>query len=378
MSIPPLSQSRQSLLACPASYVEQVIRKNRGPASEASARGTEIHSFLKRYTAVLCYMKAGHSDVAFDGQSKGMPPDALALIEPLRATFRIDPDKIVGAEHYIALGEDFEPVQNSVGGIVGAEKHYEMTLDLITLEDDRIAMIDDYKSNFKAFEADTFQAKLYSLGLLMLNRTLEKVTFRLHFVRWNRERTQTFTREDVPALQTEARQWREMQLRLHAVYDDAAGPTPIALPGSHCVYCPLLAQGCPIEKNPYGGPEGNLLNVLYFRQALKRAEEAVRAEADKTGPITVKDNLGTEYVAGWGIREKKKFSLDALPALLAWCKAKREDLLPKLSISGLSSLLKAKKRAALADAMANFCEVHTESVFRVGKAKEEEDEPDAE
>jgi len=49
-----------------------------------------------------------------------------------------------------------------------------------------------------------------------------------------------------------------------------------------------------------------------------------------------------------------------------------------LSISGLSSLLKAKKRSALADEAANFAEMKTKPKFHIGRAGEQDDENGAE
>jgi hypothetical protein len=247
-----------------------------------------------------------------------------------------------------------------------------MTLDLVTIDESgRRATIDDYKTNFRAFEADTFQAKLYSLGLMMLNPLIEEVTFRLWFVRWNRDKTAKFTRKNIPELQAEARSWRNVQKALH----EQAG-SPGVWPGAHCVYCPLLAAGCPIEQNPYSDPAGQLGNVLYFRQALKKAEEFVRAEADKTGPVYARDGLNTEYSGEWTISDERHVSLDALPTLLAWQKAKNDPILSKLRVSGLSTLVKAKKREALAESLANFTEMIPKSKFRIGKKREEEDTDD--
>jgi len=375
MSIVPLSQSKQALLACPHSYVEQIIRGNKSPSSEASRRGTAVHQFLSEYTRHLINERLEQDLDWFDEHLDGLLPDARELLGGLRKDFKIDPEVVLGTEYYITLNAEFAPCPAD-------QADYEMTLDRVTILSDTEAEIDDYKSNFMAFEADTFQTKLYSLGLLMMMPSLEKVTFRLQFVRWNRDKIAKFTRNDIPALQAEARQWRKIQeqIHMHNAFD-AVPPAKslIVYPvysGSHCVYCPLLAAGCPIEKNPYKDPTGQLFNVLYFKAALKRAEEAVRANADKLGPLTVRDGIGTEYTGAWTIVEKRSYDINCLPVVLAWDKKKKDDLLHKLTVSGLSSPLKAKKRAELADELANFVEVKAESQFKVRKVKEEEEDGD--
>lgn len=364
----PLSQSKQALLACPHSYVEQIIIGNKGPDSEASNRGTIVHRFLSEYTRYLVSERLTQDLEQWDAMSEILPPDCREVLDPLRADFKIDPEVVLGTEFKITLGEDFAPCRPE-------EAHYEMTLDLFSVLDETHARIDDYKSNFRAFEADTFQVELYALGAFMAMPSLEEIEFRLQFVRWNRDKIAKFTRADVPRLQETARKWRGFQMGLHGLSD-----LPFkALPGSHCVYCPLLAAGCPIEKNPYKDPTGQLFNVLYFKAALKRAEEAVRAHADKLGPITVEDGIGTQYTGAWGIKEKRIFDIHCLPTVLEWDKKHKDDtLLPKLSVSGLASPLKAKKRAALLEALADFVEIKQESQFGVRKVKEDEDEGDNE
>jgi hypothetical protein len=378
-SVPPLSQSKQGLLACPYSYTVQVIDGKRGESSEASRRGTLIHIFLKNYVDHLVRAGKKQDLQAFDILREGMQPDAWDILEGLRKDFKIEPDDVFATEHKILISWDFKaaisgPAPFSSEIMAGAA--YEMTLDLITIDESGTrATIDDYKSNFRAYEADTFQVQLYSLGLFLLNPQIEEITFRLWFVRWNREKTAKFTRADIPELQAIAEKWRALQMFVHIGLEQ-----PPAHPGSHCIYCPLLAAGCPLESNPYDDPESELRKVIYFRQALKKAELAVRDHADKTGPILATDAIGTQYSAEWALSDEKHVSLDALPAILDWEKRKKDPILYKLRISGLSAILKAKKRAPLADELANYTEILTKSKFRVGKVKEmeEEDLTDAE
>lgn len=377
--LPPLSQSKQGLLACPASYTTQVIKGQKGPDSAASIRGTAVHRFLSDYTKNLCIFGKTQDRDLWDLWQAEEAPDVREILEPLRDKFKIDPEAVFATEHHLALDVNFRPLDTINQTCAPQLIAYEGTLDLITIDETgRRAQIDDYKSNFRAFEADTFQGQLYALLLFQSNPQLAVITFRLWFVRWNRDRQVSFTREQIPELQAEARKWRAYQISLHV--NEAGNGVPLALPGSHCLYCPLLANGCPIEKNPYGDAPGQLRNAIYFKQALAKAEQYARDYADLYGPLKVTDGLGTEYSGEWALRDERHISLDGLPAILDWQRKKKDFILPKLRISGLTSLLKAKKRAELAETLANFTEMIPQSRFRIGKVKEmeEDDGPNGE
>jgi hypothetical protein len=98
----------------------------------------------------------------------------------------------------------------------------------------------------------TFQSKLYSLLLMCLNLSLERVKFVLEFVRYGVSRCVEYTRKDLPWLKELAQRERARQKRLHEFVsvDDRELK---ASPGRHCTGCPLLLKGCPVaQTNLYG------------------------------------------------------------------------------------------------------------------------------
>lgn len=378
--IPPLSQSRQSLLACPLSYVEQIIRGNNKSQSMAAARGQVIHSVLCKYVRELAKAKLKKHPEYFATLLKGLPADAREVLEPQAEIIEVEPEEIFAAEFYSALTQDFKPWRKTVQAGIEDEPNgpaaYESTLDLVLVKDPSAATIIDWKSQFAAIEPDTFQARLYSLQLFMLNPQFEKVTFELRFVRWGgKHRSVTFDREDVADLQAEARRYREMQVQLHKEAEEKNGTfEPHIFPGTHCFYCPLLGAGCPIEENPAEDVETSMLKLLYHREAIKKFDPIVREHCNLNGPLHLKDGAGNLYEAMWDVSAQKKISIDALPVLQKWDKEREKGFLRYITLSGISSKLKAKKREALADAVANFAEVTTRPRFRLGKAGEEEKE----
>jgi len=134
----------------------------------------------------------------------------------------------------------------------------------------------------------------------------------------------------------------------------------------------LLGDGCPVEANPYEGVETHLRKALYFKAAYQKSFEILKAHCDEGGPVKASDGTGVVYEAAWGVSERKKFGIEAVPVIAKWDKAKHDDVMSKLSLSGLGTPLRAKKRADLADEVANFTEVETRPRFRIGKVGETE------
>lgn len=60
------------------------------------------------------------------------------------------------------------------------------------------AEIDDWKSSYHIINADTFESKFYSLLLMCLNPSLEKVKFVLEFVHYGASRCVEYARKDLP------------------------------------------------------------------------------------------------------------------------------------------------------------------------------------
>ena len=358
IAIPPLSQSKQALLSCPLQYVEVVIGGKEAAPSQAATRGLFVHRVLCDYVKHLQNTKQRKDLEYFARSMKGVPPDAREILEGQADRIELDPEQIYAAELHCKIGEDFEG-----------------TLDLVLVENPSAATIIDWKSQFFAMDPDTFQGKLYSLFLFDMNPQFEVVTFELRFVRWGgKSRSITFTRDDVPMLQAEAQRWRDLQVSLHKYHH--LGDVD-AQAGAHCIYCPLLSNGCPIENNPAKSPEEALQKVLYFQEAIKAHSDILREYCKET-PVSVKDGRGIEYRAEWGLTDSKKFGIECLPTIQKWDKAQKDNVLSKVSLSGLGTPLRAKKREDLADELANFCEVVPKPRFKIGKAGEQTEDGDDE
>ena len=268
-SIPPLSQSRHGDMACETLYVRKHVQCARVGESEPAARGIEIHRILATYINHLVRTKRSTDLETFEALIKQAGAEAREVLERFRDNHVFDPEKILAAELYIALDQDFHPIEDSNDG--GQTPEYEGTLDLVTLHSLREAEIEDWKNYYQIIDADTFQSKFYPLLLMCLNPSLERVKFVLEFVRYGVSRFVEYARRDLPWLKELAQRERARQRKLH---ESVSGEDPNlkASPGRHCTWCPLLLNGCPVaETSPYGQmtAEERLRFALWLQEAEK-------------------------------------------------------------------------------------------------------------
>jgi hypothetical protein len=234
------------------------------------------------------------------------------------------------------------------------------------------AEIDDWKSYYQVIDADTFQSKFYPLLLMCLNPSLESVKFVLEFVRYGVSRCVEYARKDLPWLKELAQRERARQRKLHRLNRSRKLKTS---PGRHCTWCPLLLNGCPVaETNPYARmtAEGRLRFALWLQEAEKQNTRVLKDLMVKRGPIHYRDGNQTEHLAEFVPVEKKFYPYrDAVSILDEWFRTHTDEraLKDKLTISGLSSPLKAEKRAELAQKMAGVADIHFETELKIGRVR---------
>jgi hypothetical protein len=252
----------------------------------------------------------------------------------------------------------------------GQTAEYEGTLDLVRIHSLTEAEIDDWKSYYQVIDADTFQSKFYPLLLMCLNPSLERVKFVLEFVRYGASRSVEYTRKDLPWLKELAQRKRARQKKLHGLNRSSKLKTS---PGRHCTWCPLLLNGCPVaETNPYAQmtAERRLRFALWLQEAEKQNTKVLKNLVVKQGPIHYRDGNQNEHLAEFVPVEKKFYPYrDAVSILDEWFGTHPDEqgLREKLTISGLSSPLKAAKRTELAQKLATIAEVRVETELRIGR-----------
>ncbi len=369
-SIPPLSQSRYGDMACETLYVCKHVQGTRLGESEAAARGTEIHQVLASYINHLVRTRCATDLEVFDALARDACAEAGEVLEKFRDNHAFDPEKILATELHIALDENFLPIEHPDDH--GQIAQYEGTLDLVTIHSLTEAEIDDWKSYYQVIDADTFQSKFYPLLLMCLNPSLESVKFVLEFVRYGASRAVQYTRKDLPWLKALAQRERARQRKLHGLNRSRKLKTS---PGRHCTWCPLLLNGCPVaETNPYARmtAERRLRFALWLQEAEKQNTRVLKNLMVKRGPIHYRDGNQTEHLAEFVPVEKKFYPYrDAVSILDEWLGTHPDEqgLREKLTVSGLSSPLKAGKRAELAQKLATIADVRLETELRIGRVR---------
>lgn len=368
--MPPLSQSRYGDMACETLYVRKHVQRTRVADSEPAARGIAIHKILATYLNHLVGARRATDLEVLDSLMKDAGDEAREVLENFRDNHAFDPEKILATELHIALDENFLPIEHPGDDAQTAE--YEGTLDLVMLDSLTEAEIDDWKSYYQIIDADTFQSKFYPLLLMCLNPTLERVKFVLEFVRYGVSRCVEYTRKDLSWLKELAQRERARQIKLHEVDPVGSGHLR-ASPGRHCTWCPLLLNGCPVaETNPYGEmtAEERLRFALWLHEAEKQNTKVLKDLMVERGPIHYRDGNEGAYLADFVPVEKKFYPYGYAVAILdEWFRTHPDErnLRDKLTISGLSSALKAEKRSELAEQLVGIVDVRVETDLRIGR-----------
>jgi hypothetical protein len=369
-------------MACQCLYVRKHVVRGPVPNSEAAERGIEVHHVLATYINQLVKTKRSTDLGLFNRLANGVGSDAQEVLERFRDNHAFDPERVLATELHIALDDAFNPIEDAAPHTGKPQTDrtscatYEGTLDLVLLDSITDAEIHDWKSYYQIIDPDTFQSNFYPLLLMCLNHSLQRVKFVLEFIRYGASRSVEYTRQDLPWLKELAERERIRQRRLHEVSGRAAEDLK-ASPGRHCTWCPLLLNGCPVSRtNPYAQmtAEERLRFALWLQEAEQQNTKVLKNLMVERGPIRYKDENQSEYVADF-VPVEKKFHpyAEAAPVLDDWLKAHPEDswFVKRLTVSGLSSPLKAQKRSELADKLSQVAEIRVDTELKVGRVKEQ-------
>ena len=119
--------------------------------------------------------------------------------------------------------------------------------------------------------------------------------------------------------------------------------------------------------------EERLQFALWLQEAEKQNTKALKDLMVERGPIRYRDENQNEYVADFVPVEKKYYPYEEASAVLEeWRRNHPDDgaFVSKLTISGLSSPLKAKKRNELAARLVGLADTRVDTEIKVGRVQE--------
>jgi len=116
--------------------------------------------------------------------------------------------------------------------------------------------------------------------------------------------------------------------------------------------------------------EERLRFAIWLQESEKQNTRVIKNLMVERGPIRYRDGNGYEYRADFMRIERKSYPYSNAVAIIdEWFAGHPDDgaLRDKLTISGLSSAIKAEKRGELARKLANVVEAKVETDIRIGK-----------
>jgi hypothetical protein len=380
-TVEPLTQSKFEQMACEYSYGAQAIEGRHTAGSEASWRGQEVHAVMAKYVEWCGENKVAGDWGVFDAIAATISLEAGRICDGLRDRFLVDYDHIIACEDTILLDENFRPVASILNAA------YKGTLDALYMLSETEALIEDYKSHPMPFEPDTFQSIQYPVLVFQKLPEVQKVTFRLRFVRWNVTREVTWSRADLPKMMAEMARARARQKKTWESYQFNGGLGGLHVsPHAGCHYCPLLQMGdCPVaDVNPHSQDVVELVRELQFLRKRSQFVTQILKDAHQAmgWPIVATDDNGTEMSFGTAAHESLRYpATRVLPLVQQWAVATNDGaFLQSLSIrsTDIKSKLATKKRASLEHEVEQVLEKSTKTrteltTRNIGEAEPEEE-----
>jgi hypothetical protein len=263
------------------------------PTSEFAARGTDFHAMAKYYVDHLVASKQEtdweYADRITSGDGTYWNDDAVQIFNDWSRNTSVDPAVVFSTEYKIRLDADLKPCDQANAAFSGDLDRLEIAGNL--------AVIHDYKTNWAISNPLTAQSIFYPWLLWKIMPHLDRITFRLEFVRYNVERERVFTRDDLERMD----RWVDGQLR-RIVAAANANDWPAEV-NSGCTFCrlecPLVKAGMSpqqlgrIESPDQARAIGGQLYAL--KRAASQLQAALRPYAVENGPI----DLGNQISLGF-------------------------------------------------------------------------------
>ena len=372
----PHSYSRvKNALTCPAAYRYYLERQPTGVEAVILQEGSLFHAFAERY-AKHCMDENQQTDI---GTARHI---ARTAFEDMRAEYvarrehflgELDFERVVDtlvmpfAESHlfdvanIAEVESLTAVDRSLAIVEwdSPEAWFRARLDLVVFPEPRTGKVIDYKAGFSP-EADELQMEFYAWLMLSIYAHLDAVECELDFVRFNVQKSVTFTREQLPWLDEKLRGILD---RVDAIEEFAAAP------GIHCLHCHYRGVCDAKASLPQGvttihEARQTVEAISLLQRDLEDAKANLRAWCVEHGPVEHNSTV-------WGIHAQGGMGYDDAKAFADAATELGINPFPYLSVNGTK--VKTKKAQKKLAPLAHL-QVNKRSTVFTGKKAGKEDE----
>lgn len=368
----PLSYSRVRLaLTCPLALRRYLERAPRGVEAEVLQVGSWFHEFAEYY-AKHCMALRVATDIAAapriardcfesmrDAYAARHEPflgefayeqAVNALVVPFAANHAFDVENIVDIESYTAVDRTLTPCAWD-----GEDAWFRARLDLVTFPTADTALVTDYKTGFNP-EADPLQMQIYAWLMLEVYPHLSSVECELDYVRFNVQKSSTYTREQLPWLDERI---REIAARVEAI--EAFEATP----GIHCLHCDYRSTcdakaHIPDVVTSIEEARQTVEAISLLQRDLDDAKERLRPYCVEHGPV---QHNGTV----WGVHAQGGMGFDDAQEFAEAAQAIGINPYPYLSVSGTA--IKSKKAQATLAPLKHLMVNKRSTVFAGRKAE---------
>lgn len=347
--------------------------------------GTHYHDYKAQYIRHLIEEGRG-SDEEWARRwlaTNGVTEDARSLIEGDIPYFKIDPDTAVGVEMFLGVDDNGEPTERQIyatPGRRGVESQTVIggTIDFALMRADTATLI-DWKCKFSVVGTGVEEAAIYALLWFAWHPQTIKIEFGWWFARLRLWKATTFTRDDLPWItrMVQAARVRQAEVEKQIAAGETLDVNPYA---GLCPYCPVR---CPLYDVADRSAVSLAVGPIQTReQAVEiaqrkyiatiyahKADEALRRYIAEAGSI----DMGGGFTCALQTSEVKKIPLKpglellGLPSVDLNLSPRWDVNLDSLTIGGLSGPAKAKKRAGMAQELANVAKVHHRTTLVIKK-----------
>lgn len=368
-TILPHSYSRiKQALTCPLAFEKYLNREDTGVEAEVLQVGSLFHAFAEAY-ARHCVEQRVSTDIGVARHIARQVFDEMArdyaarqehcigeivfertfdgIMFPFVETHIFEVEQIVEIESKTAV--DFHLQQCGWDSNLA---WFRARFDLLKFPTANTAKLIDYKAGFSP-EADTLQFKIYAWLLLALYAQLDSVEVEIDFVRFNVQKSQTYTRAQWS--------WLDEQIRAICEFVECLKSFD-ARPGLHCLTC-FYRSTCP-AKAVIPGAVTSPDEACQAVEAISLLERDLADTKERLRAWCVEHGLVEHNGAAWGMHAQGGMGFDDAGEFIEAAEAHGIDPKPYLTVN--NTKCKSKKAQAALKPLENL-KVNKRSVKFCGK-----------